>query len=93
MFCQYVSIFVITIIRTIQYITNSIFLFQELMLAAEWAKLNNIPFPDIDPTVVDREGFKECYVFENPDDPNCPIVMHFILFNKEFRNFKSPGKV
>jgi phospholipase A2 len=63
------------------------------VLAAEWAKLNKFPFPEIDPTVIDREGFKECYVFENPDDPNCPIVMHFILYNNQFRKFKSPGNV
>ncbi|XP_060562012.1 cytosolic phospholipase A2-like isoform X1 [Ruditapes philippinarum] len=63
----------------------------ELVLAAEWAKLNRFPFPEIDPTVIDREGFKECYLFENPEDPNFPIVMHFILYNNQFRKFKSPG--
>jgi phospholipase A2 len=61
------------------------------MLAMKWARLNDVPFPDIDPTVVDREGLKECYVFENPKEPNCPIVMHFVLLNTTFREFKSPG--
>ena len=65
--------------------------FQELMLAMQWARLNNVPFPDIDPTVVDREGLKECYIFENPNDPRCPIVMHFVLVNITFRDEKAPG--
>ena len=65
--------------------------FQELLLAAEWAKLNNVPFPPIDQTVVDREGLKECYVFENKDDPRCPIILHFVLVNIHFREFSQPG--
>ena len=63
------------------------------MLAMQWARLNNVPFPDIDPTVVDREGLKECYIFENPTDPRCPIVMHFVLVNITFRDEKFPGIV
>ncbi|KAL4218780.1 Cytosolic phospholipase A2 [Mactra antiquata] len=66
--------------------------FKELMLAMQWARLNDVPFPEIDPTVVDREGLKECYVFENPNDPRCPIVMHFVLVNITFRDFKKPGR-
>ncbi|XP_053390802.1 cytosolic phospholipase A2-like isoform X2 [Mercenaria mercenaria] len=66
-------------------------LFSELLLAKEWAKLNKFPFPDIDPDITDREGLKECYVFENPDDPKCPIVMHFVILNAEFREYKAPG--
>jgi len=64
---------------------------QELLLAMQWARLNDVPFPDIDPSVVDREGLKECYVFENPNDPRCPIVMHFVLVNITFRDFSKPG--
>ncbi|XP_060561359.1 cytosolic phospholipase A2-like [Ruditapes philippinarum] len=65
--------------------------FTELILAAEWAKLHKIPFPDINTPAIGEKGYKECYVFENRNDPNCPIVMHFILVNNEFREFKSPG--
>lgn len=65
---------------------------QELLLAAKWAKLNRLPFPPIDPTVVDREGLKELYVFQDPDDPNCPVVLHFPLVNINFRNFSAPGQ-
>lgn len=65
--------------------------FTELRLAAEWAKLHEIPFPDINTPEIGSEDLKECYVFEKPDDPTCPIVMHFILINNEFRKLKSPG--
>ncbi|KAH3799288.1 hypothetical protein DPMN_152894 [Dreissena polymorpha] len=67
--------------------SDTTFPFKELMLASEWAALNNVPFPKIDPGVVDLEGLKECYVFENKDDPRCPIVMHFVLCNITFRQF------
>ncbi|XP_076435745.1 cytosolic phospholipase A2-like [Babylonia areolata] len=65
--------------------------FQDLLLAKKWAKLNRLPFPPIDPSVVDREGLKEVYVFRDPHDPHCPIVLHFPLVNIHFRNFKAPG--
>ena len=64
---------------------------QELLLAEQWARINNVPFPPIDPTVVDREGLKECYIFKDSRDPHCPIVMHFVLINITFRDYKAPG--
>ncbi|XP_074647268.1 cytosolic phospholipase A2-like isoform X2 [Tubulanus polymorphus] len=65
--------------------------FKELLLAEKWAKLNKLPFPPIDTCVFDREGIKELYIFRHPTDPHCPIVMHFVLLNKTFREYKSPG--
>lgn len=65
--------------------------FKELLLAEKWAKLNRLPFPPIDPGVVDREGLKELYIFQDPDDPHCPVVLHFPLVNINFRHFKAPG--
>ena len=65
--------------------------FQEILLAEKWARLNKLPFPPIDVSVFDREGMKELYVFKHPSDPHCPIVLHFVLVNIDFRNFKKPG--
>ncbi|KAJ8011343.1 hypothetical protein DPEC_G00057150 [Dallia pectoralis] len=66
--------------------------FKELLLAEKWARMNKLPFPKIDPKVLDREGLKECYVFKpRRDDKNCPTVIHFILANINFREFKAPG--
>ncbi|KAK6194956.1 hypothetical protein SNE40_000480 [Patella caerulea] len=65
--------------------------FKELLLAEKWAKLNRLPFPPIDPTIVDREGLKELYIFKHPTDPCCPIVLHFPLVNIAFREFSKPG--
>ncbi|XP_048833479.1 cytosolic phospholipase A2-like [Brienomyrus brachyistius] len=66
--------------------------FKELLLAEKWARLNKLPFPKIDPKVFDREGLKECYVFKPEDgQKNCPTIIHFVLANINFRNFKSPG--
>lgn len=66
--------------------------FKELLLAEKWARMNNLPFPKIDPKVFDREGLKECYVFKpNKGERNCPTVIHFVLVNIDFRTFKAPG--
>ena len=64
---------------------------QELLLAAKWAKHNNLPFPKIDTSEYDKEGFKECYVFHDEDNPKAPIVMHFVLGNKTFKTHSEPG--
>jgi len=42
-------------------------------------------------TVFDREGMKELYIFKHPTDPHCPMVLHFVLVNIDFRDFKEPG--
>uniref|UniRef100_A0A8C1SSE9 Phospholipase A2, group IVAb (cytosolic, calcium-dependent) n=1 Tax=Cyprinus carpio TaxID=7962 RepID=A0A8C1SSE9_CYPCA len=66
--------------------------FSELLLAEKWAQMNKLPFPKIDPKVFDQEGMKECYVFKpEQGEKNCPIIIHFVLVNIEFRKFKAPG--
>ncbi len=80
-----------------QGIINTVFshleMSQELLLAEKWARMNKLPFPKIDPKVFDREGLKECYVFKpKKGERNCPTVIHFVLVNINFRQFKAPGK-
>uniref|UniRef100_A0A8D3BGS7 Phospholipase A2 n=1 Tax=Scophthalmus maximus TaxID=52904 RepID=A0A8D3BGS7_SCOMX len=66
--------------------------FKELLLAEKWARMNKLPFPKIDPKVFDREGLKECYVFKpKKGEKNCPTIIHFVLVNINFRQFKAPG--
>ncbi|XP_017346144.1 cytosolic phospholipase A2 isoform X2 [Ictalurus punctatus] len=66
--------------------------FKELLLAEKWARMNKLPFPKIDVKVFDREGLQECYVFKpRPEDKHCPTVIHFVLANIHFREFKAPG--
>ncbi|XP_077463857.1 cytosolic phospholipase A2 [Stigmatopora argus] len=66
--------------------------FKELLLAEKWARMNKLSFPKIDPKVFDREGLKECYVFKpKRGEKNCPTVIHFVLVNINFRQFKAPG--
>lgn len=66
--------------------------FKNIKLAEDWAKRNGLPFPPIDADEqFDREGWKECYVFKDPTNPKCPIVLHFVLVNKTYRDFVRPG--
>ena len=34
---------------------------------------------------------KEFYVFQDPEDPTCPVVIHFVLANRTFREQLKPG--
>nr|XP_014352080.1 PREDICTED: cytosolic phospholipase A2 [Latimeria chalumnae] len=68
--------------------------FKELLLAEKWARMNKLPFPKIDTNVFDREGLKECYVFKPKKsfrEKDCPIIIHFVLANINFRKYKAPG--
>lgn len=66
--------------------------FKNIKLAEEWAKRNGLLFPPIDADEqYERDGMKECYVFKHPTDPACPIVLHFVLINKTYRDYRRPG--
>ncbi len=41
---------------------------------------------------MESEPLKEVYVFEDKDNPEAPIVLHFPLVNVSFKQFKAPGK-
>jgi len=65
--------------------------FGELRLAEKWANIHGIPFPKIDYEVYDREGIKELYIFKDAENVRAPIILHFCLCNKNFRDFSAPG--
>ena len=70
----------------IWFVLRFILYFQELLLAEEWAKKNNVKFPPINAEEQFKKyGLKELYVFHHPTDPSCPIVMHFVMVNLTFR--------
>ena len=70
-----------------------IFFIKTILKAERWARDNGLPFPQIEgnPVLEDPE-FKECYVFEDPTNPECPTILHFPLVNKTFKEFSEPGK-
>eukprot|EP00118_Oscarella_pearsei_P025033 m.307353 g.307353 ORF g.307353 m.307353 type:complete len:695 (+) comp42183_c0_seq1:54-2138(+) len=55
--------------------------FKELEKAASWAEAYKFKFPKIDPNQFDKDNLKECYVFEDEKDPECPIIIFFPLCN------------
>uniref|UniRef100_A0A7M4G3A3 Phospholipase A2 n=1 Tax=Crocodylus porosus TaxID=8502 RepID=A0A7M4G3A3_CROPO len=50
-----------------------------------------IPFPKIRMTEEDKKTLKECYVFEDAENPRAPIVLFFPLVNDTYKNYKAPG--
>ncbi|KAM3920739.1 cytosolic phospholipase A2 delta-like [Leptodactylus fuscus] len=50
-----------------------------------------IGFPKVSLSEEERKTHKECYVFNDDEINNCPIVLHFPLVNDTFKKFKEPG--
>ena len=67
---------------------------KEILDAEKWARANNLPFPPVaDNPAIKGKDIRECYVFEDPDDPRCPTILHFVLINETFKDYVAPGKV
>uniref|UniRef100_A0A8C4PE47 Phospholipase A2 n=1 Tax=Dromaius novaehollandiae TaxID=8790 RepID=A0A8C4PE47_DRONO len=50
-----------------------------------------IPFPKIHLSDEEKNNLKECYIFEDRETPEAPIVVFFPLVNDTFRKYKEPG--
>ncbi|XP_017332299.1 cytosolic phospholipase A2 zeta [Ictalurus punctatus] len=50
-----------------------------------------LPFPNIDFSKYESESPREVYVFEDEENPDAPIVVHFPLVNISFKEHKAPG--
>ncbi|KAK3094893.1 hypothetical protein FSP39_007592 [Pinctada imbricata] len=46
------------------------------------------PVPEFDPHT---DVVRELYILEDEHDPLCPVIMHFVLVNRDFKQFRSPG--
>nr|CAD7431216.1 unnamed protein product [Timema monikensis] len=68
--------------------------FGELLLAEKWARLRNASFPPVSQQVEEflKHPLRECYLFEDTEDPCCPVILFFVLINKCFRTHKDVGK-
>ena len=54
--------------------------FSTLLCAQEYARLHNLPFPPIDYSSL---GNQLMYVFKDPHDSTCPVVIYFPLVKNE----------
>ncbi|XP_054825907.1 cytosolic phospholipase A2 epsilon-like [Eublepharis macularius] len=50
-----------------------------------------IPFPKAVLSEDDKKNLKECYLFEDADNPEAPILLFFPQVNDTFRHYKAPG--
>ncbi|XP_077095507.1 cytosolic phospholipase A2 zeta isoform X2 [Siphateles boraxobius] len=65
--------------------------FKVIKQTQEYCTDRKIPFPKIDFKKVESEPLKEVYVFEDKENPEAPIVLHFPMVNVSFKQFKAPG--
>ncbi|ERE70807.1 cytosolic phospholipase A2 epsilon [Cricetulus griseus] len=64
--------------------------FCPLKQTCEYCTTQNIPFPSYS-IQEDDKSLKECYLMENPQEPDTPIVAYFPLINDTFQKYKAPG--
>ncbi|XP_036154252.1 cytosolic phospholipase A2 epsilon isoform X5 [Myotis myotis] len=57
----------------------------------EYCAVQNIPFPKYDIKEEGNSNLKECYLMENPQEPDAPIVLFFPLISDTFQKYKAPG--
>ena len=62
---------------------------KQVRLAEKWAKIHNLEFPKV-PILNPKEPLKEVYVIKD-DNPNTPVIIHFLLVNSSYRNYSKPG--
>ncbi|XP_025889186.1 cytosolic phospholipase A2 epsilon-like [Nothoprocta perdicaria] len=59
--------------------------------ASKYFLKQGIPFPKIHLSDEEESNLKECYIFEDRETPQAPIVVFFPLVNDTFRTYKEPG--
>ncbi|KFU91134.1 Cytosolic phospholipase A2 epsilon, partial [Chaetura pelagica] len=59
--------------------------------ACKYYSEQQIPFPRVSLSEEDKKNLKECYLFQDPDLPGCPIVIFLPLVNDTFQEYKAPG--
>ncbi|KAM8783927.1 cytosolic phospholipase A2 epsilon [Rhynchonycteris naso] len=57
----------------------------------EYCATQNIPFPEYDVQEEGNSNLKECYLMENSQEPDAPIVLFFPLISDTFQKYKAPG--
>ncbi|KAK3538091.1 hypothetical protein QTP70_029185 [Hemibagrus guttatus] len=57
----------------------------------QYCTVHKLPFPNIDFSKYKSQPKREVYVFEDENNPDAPIVIHFPLVNVSFKEYKSPG--
>ncbi|KAK3095551.1 hypothetical protein FSP39_016026 [Pinctada imbricata] len=62
----------------------------EVRLAQTWAEDHKAKFPPV-PKFDETQPVKKLYILEDENDPLCPVIMHFVLINRDFKIFSSPG--
>ncbi|XP_026565496.1 cytosolic phospholipase A2 epsilon-like isoform X2 [Pseudonaja textilis] len=50
-----------------------------------------IPFPKVVLSEEEKKNLKECYVFEDTNNPEAPILLYFPLVNDTFQRYIAPG--
>ncbi|XP_070613668.1 cytosolic phospholipase A2 epsilon-like [Erythrolamprus reginae] len=59
--------------------------------ASTYFSAQGIPFPKILLNEEEKKNPKECYVFEDTNNPEAPILLYFPLVNDTFQRYIAPG--
>ncbi|KAM9345083.1 cytosolic phospholipase A2 zeta-like [Symphorus nematophorus] len=82
----------VDVIISLSYSWDPVHIFKVLQRTAAYCKDHCIPFPNADFASLEKEPYKEVYIFEDKENPKAPIVVHFPPVNVTFKDFKHPGR-
>uniref|UniRef100_A0A8D0HMP2 Phospholipase A2 n=1 Tax=Sphenodon punctatus TaxID=8508 RepID=A0A8D0HMP2_SPHPU len=64
---------------------------EPLEKACKYYAEQGIPFPKVLLSEDEKKNLKECYLFDDAERPECPVLVFFPLVNDTFQYYKAPG--
>uniref|UniRef100_A0ACB8G4F3 Uncharacterized protein n=1 Tax=Sphaerodactylus townsendi TaxID=933632 RepID=A0ACB8G4F3_9SAUR len=68
-----------------------VLMLQPLDLSEKYFRKQGIPYPRTVLNEEERQNLKECYLFDEADNPRAPILLYFPLVCNSFQKYKAPG--
>ncbi|XP_055077643.1 cytosolic phospholipase A2 beta-like [Periophthalmus magnuspinnatus] len=66
-------------------------IFEVLQKTSKFCEEHQVAFPSVDYAKLQQQPEREAYVFEDPEMPTTPILVHLPLVNASYREHKAPG--
>uniref|UniRef100_A0A3B4AZA2 Phospholipase A2 n=1 Tax=Periophthalmus magnuspinnatus TaxID=409849 RepID=A0A3B4AZA2_9GOBI len=67
-------------------------IFEVLQKTSKFCEEHQVAFPSVDYAKLQQQPEREAYVFEDPEMPTTPILVHLPLVNASYREHKAPGE-
>ena len=63
---------------------------KQVRLAEKWARMHALDFPRVPQVDIKRDGIQEVYDIHDYENHRAPVIIHFVLVSKSFKNYAKP---